>query len=462
MIDKDLEVYYPGVYNAEEQKLVDAMTAQIQATNEAAAKVVLEELPLLQPADAFEMMLYNKMLLPETRLYTDSVYAEKSRNCGLIAAPNFRDFGDCYPKIPRSYGHFGRPYNFDEPLYMDHMNYYYAPIRPGDSFRIVVDHHEFKDITPKEGSNTRTFYLLGRGSMYNQRGELVMRCEKRAQDSYWNFADPTKTKPNAEMPMGSSSRPCHQYTDADWEKIWDLYDREYARGSEILYWDDVNIGDEPAPTIEGPMTAMDFIRFDGMRILKQPSLHQVRRPGSFGPPGEGPEGLGDLGPIQGPEKKADGPAAPPPMSPVAMERDRFGIYHSGQEEGFTDRNGAGEMPHFHNTLCRNMTVRTFVNWMGDAGTLRSLGWRIIVETPSHPNPFPADSDRPSYLLKVPYMKGKYLNLKGKGGDLVICRAYVTDKYIVGGQALVELVCWCETIDGDIIGEGMATVELPRR
>jgi hypothetical protein len=60
------------------------------------------------------------------------------------------------------------------------------------------------------------------------------------------------------------------------------------------------------------------------------------------------------------------------------------------------------------------------------------------------------------------MKGKYLNLKGKGGDLVICRAYVTDKYIVGGQALVELVCWCETIDGDIIGEGMATVELPRR
>ena len=39
---------------------------------------------------------------------------------------------------------------------MDHMNYYYAPIRPGDSFRVVVDHHEFKDITPVQGSNTRT------------------------------------------------------------------------------------------------------------------------------------------------------------------------------------------------------------------------------------------------------------------------------------------------------------------
>ena len=99
MIDQELEIYYPGRSNPEEQKLVDALAAQVQAVNEAAAQVVLEELPLVHPADAFELLLYNKMLLPETRLYTDEAYAEKA---GTWGSSPLRTFGTLETAIPIS------------------------------------------------------------------------------------------------------------------------------------------------------------------------------------------------------------------------------------------------------------------------------------------------------------------------------------------------------------------------
>jgi hypothetical protein len=49
-------------------------------------------------------------------------------------------------------------------------------------------------------------------------------------------------------------RPAHFYTDADWARIRALWAAEQRRGPESRYWEDVQVGDEPLPTLEGGAT----------------------------------------------------------------------------------------------------------------------------------------------------------------------------------------------------------------
>ena len=80
------------------------------------------------------------------------------------------------------------------------------------------------------------------------------------------------------------------------------------------------------------------------------------------------------------------------------------------------------------------------------------------------NQFPAEYDRPSYLLKVPYLKeqDKFMNTHGYEGDIAITKGYVCDKYVKDGHHYVDLVVWNETIESDIWTEVYAVVELPSR
>ena len=71
--------------------------------------------------------------------------------------------------------------------------------------------------------------------------------------------------------------------------------------------------------------------------------------------------------------------------------------------------------------------------------------------------------RPTELLKVPYMQDRYANIHGFGDDAFITRGYVYDKYIgEDGGHYVDLICWCEDLDGNIGQEIPATVKLPSR
>ena len=102
------------------------------------------------------------------------------------------------------------------------------------------------------------------------------------------------------------------------------------------------------------------------------------------------------------------------------------------------------------------------NWMWDDGFLHKFAWRVANDT-DH-NKFPEDYDRPSYLLKVPYLKeqGKFVISHGYEGDVGITKGYVCDKYVKDGKHYVDLVLWSETIEGYIWSECYAVVELPSR
>jgi hypothetical protein len=71
-------------------------------------------------------------------------------------------------------------------------------------------------------------------------------------------------------------------------------------------------------------------------------------------------------------------------------------------------------------------------------------------------------DKRPYLEKVPYMRGCCPAWHPMEGDLVICKAYVTDKYRQGEEYFVDLTWWCETLDRYLVEEGYATVKLPKK
>jgi acyl dehydratase len=55
--------------------------------------------------------------------------------------------------------------------------------------------------------------------------------------------------------------PLPRYTDAEIAAIVDQHEREYLRGSDVLYWEDVTVGDDLPPIVKGPHTVADFILY---------------------------------------------------------------------------------------------------------------------------------------------------------------------------------------------------------
>ena len=145
------------------------------------------------------------------------------------------------------------------------------------------------------------------------------------------------------------------------------------------------------------------------------------------------------------------------------------FYRYNPETGLYDNEsghlGLGSIAYLYNFHAKLMGTRILTNWCGDQGFVTRLGWRFVNDAPKEAqfNHFPAGFYRPTELLKVPYMKDRYANIHGFGDDAFITRGYVYDKYIGGdGGHYVDLICWCEDLDGNIGQEIPATVKLPSR
>ena len=303
--------------------------------------------------------------------------------------------------------------------------------------------------------------------------------------------------------------PVHQYTDADYEKMMDIWKNEYVRGKDTLYWEDVNIGDEPAPICEGPRypgsTPMDRfaprVKFtpskeemEAMARREERSFASVEymfyperyseppadamnmggpgpKPGEKGGPG-GPGGPGGTGGPGGPGGMGEGPAFIPKARDYLMKgeydklkRDNHGIWMLKDDEGLPA--SADEAPKYKRSSWSNTTGRTEIarflsNYAGDDGFVSSVCWRLAFWPYLGVNPYPAEYDRPSYLQKVPYLKGRFMEAHGADGMAAITRGYVTDKYTRFGKHYIDLVCWCEDIEGRIWCEGYGSIELPSR
>lgn len=418
-----LEVFYPGVYSPEEQAALDSFLAGTYKSDMPGP--MAEAGSSMDPVDDYNSKLYAKAIDKYNPLWFDKEYAQSFGWADTPVRAGFVSANAGMAQLPKELGDNA---NFVHDQVVgdayDHEVEYFVPIYPGDTFEIRNRKNDFIDATDPNGSPIRALICITSAEAYNQRGELAMRVVNRFPSFRCRSKDPD-FKPPFQHAFNRYVHPRPTYSDEDWE-----YMKKYMLGEELrkepLYWEDVNIGDEPTPICEGPIMQCDMIRMTGWQIVTSNLRDQFE------------SGKGHFG------------------------KDRNTGYYNNMSASHVYK----EYSNFFNFTSRDLGVRLITNWCGPTGLVAKCAWRMINDVPpeEEQNHLPESYARPSWLFKVPYLKeaGKFMNRHGFTGDLGLMKGYVTDKYIQDGKHYVEIVAWAEDINGDIWSENLFTVILPSR
>jgi hypothetical protein len=126
---------------------------------------------------------------------------------------------------------------------------WYSPIYEGTKLASVVI---IRDLKIKQGR------MAGQGNIYIDYGDIVyLNAETNdivGKELYHIILAERSVAGSAGKERGRSK---HKYTKQDWLQILEAYHREETRGSEVRYWEDVNIGDRVGPIIKGPLSVRD-------------------------------------------------------------------------------------------------------------------------------------------------------------------------------------------------------------
>ena len=317
-------------------------------------------------------------------LFTDREYAKKTKYGRLVAPPCFL-YSVYWPAQGRGMPgihawHSGDDWEF------------YKPLLEGDEFTYT---NTLVDVKEKESKMAgKTLIQYHEITYTNQRGELVaksldwcVRAGRISSGKKGKYKDIEKAT----------------YTPEEMKKIFADYDSEEIRGAAPRYWEDVNVGDELAPIVKGPLSVRDMIAWlmgAGSPFMRAHALAYTflkRHPGV------------DM--MDSKTSQLDVPEL------VHMEETR------AQEIG---------LPGAYDYGCQRISWlgNLITNWMGDDGFLRRLRGE----------------------LRRFNVVGDTTRLKGK----------VTQKYVKEAECLVDIECWAENQRGEITLPGSATVRLPSR
>ena len=438
---------YPGIYLPEEKKAMAEYRKKIDAINNrfvniddvVSGKVVLEAPGGPSVVNIAEASYKKVQLWAEG----DPVFiGDNAIAFPTCAMPNGGFFGG----LTSDFG--------DERCVREHHHYctFHRPLLASDTLYIVVDNMEFFDITPACGSQYRTWAMRGTGKYYNQNGELVITQTCGAKECFKIYADPNERTWNARMEdFDWSNHAFHMYTDEDWNTISDLWKNEKRQGSQPLYFEDVAVGNTPAPTVEGPVTTPE----------KSPLSNGPSMSDRYVKKHWGEDKAGwvrdEFGIWRVPAEETreieskKRPGGPPPRKPKP-----------GEDENRIDNSPPAirGRASFENYTGRDAAIQAIYNWMGEHGRLTALSWCIGSEPMMDTHSIPAHPNRVSSFLKVPGMEDRFTDVHGEAGDLIISRIYVTGKN--EETSTVELTWWTETIEGQIFTEGTAEVKLPKK
>lgn len=413
--------FYPNVYTNEEKEAIKDYLENPQRMIPAEYTV--------GPIAEWELLLYAHSWDKWNPLYNNKQYALNAGYCDIPAIPGFID-PEVRTMLPKELGHPISPtYAYIGDGY-DHEVEYLLPIYAGDTLKVIATDCKIIDITPESGSEIRGFIIEDSAEMYNQHGNLVEKATMRWPEFRTKYTDtdelpdPEKMRPNM---IERYEHEIHNYTEEDWNYFIEIWRNESITGKHVRFWDDVNIGDEPQPCTEGPINQIEMIRSHGHEIICGSTVREFLMDGkSF------------------------------------FIKNENGMYYPHNFSHFVTHFGA--RPQFFNVTGRNHILRMISNWCGDAGRISKVNWRIVnnLAPEKQQNRFPHSYRRPSFLLKVPHMKGRYLNSHGIVPDSSSSRGYVTDKFKLGNEHFIEIVCWSEDILGNIFTECLVTVKLPKK
>jgi hypothetical protein len=411
------QIFYPGEYLDWEKDIIEERLARAKGGGQQDGEGAPGGGPsVITEAD---ILNYNRTWDPYNPLFNDKEYAQKAGFPGIPAWPCFQG--------PRGGGAgLGIPKNIADKFYYANDGSdirVWTHIFEGDSFTSETEEIVFEEITVP-GSDLRMFKIGGSAKMYNRKKEQVGWGYGNTRDAYKKIIDGSP-KPSFSENMSewvADFPPAHYTTDEEWDYIRELWDKEYIRGSQKLYWEDVNVGDEPTWTCSGPITHMDLIGWNG----------------------GGQSGLS----MRGDQN-----------DPATTFRDQYGQYLFETAIHYGGRNIPGSrMVFYNNTACQHI-IRMITNYIGDAGLVTRICWMFKQLFPE----MQVVRTGGEYLDKVPYMKGKECTVHGSEGDTVISKGYVTDKYVNDrGEYTIDLTCWGETLDNRIVQVVAASAKLPSK
>lgn len=464
------QTLYPGVYTPREADLV----ARYQAANRAlkergpidVARLVAGTLPKDTPGLGPVIRVTedwvrwnNAKIDPENPLRNDAAAARNAGYADILAFPTFGAHDDTfmvpYPPAAR------------DTLLVSDLNHSVTslrPIYPGDTLYLVADEREMIDLTPAAGSIYRSVAINSKGSIYNQRGEKVNEVVFRVTESIKLYKDPKDAPANPgffdmwEAPDWLG-RPAHVYTDADWTRMRAIWAAEKRQGATPLYWEDVQVGDRPVPTLDGPIEASVSPvppwgqGSGGSRTMKRENL-DARLSASLIRGAK--DGIWRL------PNRADY-VPPPPPQPGTAGAPAAAAASGGIVTTDIHKDGAQRSP-LVNYMGRDYAIRHFDNWMGDKGWLHNIRWSIMDPRAgaARGKPVPGNPRAEHFLGQVPQLQGRFVSEHGVTQDVALVQSQVVAKNVRDGQFMVDLVWWVETIDGKIWLEGAASVKLPSR
>ena len=290
----DFEVLYPGVYVEQEKALLEDYLADNRALEERGAIDVQALVAGALPADtpgllpvvpvAEDMVRYNNSKYdPENPLLHDAEHARALGYDDILAMPCFGAHDDSF-MVPC-------PPDMRDTLLVSQLNHSvttYRPIYPGDTLFMVANRAHGDRPDPTRGLDPPQSGAAHRGQRLQPAGREGQRLHLQGDREHAGL----QTGPEAgrtsvladvwEAPEWIS-RPAHVYTDADWDFIVGVWSKERRRGAEPLYWEDVNVGDEPTWTADGPIddTVMPTAPFGqgtgGTRTLKREIMDPANR-----------------------------------------------------------------------------------------------------------------------------------------------------------------------------------------
>ena len=480
------KICYPGVYTEEEQKVLAAYQAEKDALNQRGDINVddliagkLKGVPGIGRVDKVsETKLKGNYLQsdPTNPLYFDREYAKNSPYGDVIA----------FPVMVAHDGAFfdAMPYRLRDTLTISGLTHDFdvlLPVYEGDSLYYVTDEQTFTDITPAEGSEFRTFDITGRGRVFNQKGELVCVGRSRVKESLRILSEGSTTPRmvGQDCPDWWSMNPITYMTDADWDVVKTYWANEKHRGAEPLYWEDVNVGDMPTPTVDGPFKTIEVgggpmpMPEDG----EMPPMPEGEGPGGPGGPDGGPGGHGGPdgeGP-GGPDMHPGGPRGSQDTRTIRLQMEdpaTFAKMERSDIDGCWYLPGDGPKPEEKRSIimnfhARDSAVRMMTDWCGDAGWIKNIKWRIMRKTPGYDTPEYPD-DPASFIKDVPLTADPRLanwvehQQHGLQYSFLLNKGYVTRKWVENGEHLVELQWWCSLLFGKVYEEGVSIIRLPSR
>ena len=421
-MERKLYHFQPGEYYDFEKELVAHRQGQVDGT-----VPFHDPRPPMPARPLSEQMIlaYNRLWDKYNPLYNDPEYARAHGHPSVPAYPVFMAGAgadvDPFPKT-----------GFDGFYYTnDGTDIYYARnLYAGDVLEVrrregVKD--DFLDLSVP-GGTVRKFRMGGWRDRYDQNGKLVFKCYGSVTEAYKKYAvDETEFDFSENMEEWTTyAAPAHYTTDEDYARIRSLWAREVITGDDTPYWEDVDVGQEIAPTCtDGPVTYMHMNYW-----------HQI----------------GDLS-IFTREELSD------PAFMKNYYRDRNGAYLDETAVHFGNRNIPGARTYWFNDTAAKLVCRTLTNFVGNKGRVSRFSWKMF--------PFYREIQGEhlgaEMFDKVPFMRGRFADRHGSEGDTCIGRAVVTGKYINdAGEHCCEMACWGETLDGNIIIACPSEVVLPSK